>query len=290
MKKDIINTRRTVSERIFFICVFAVLFIWMAIVLIMLGWALMSTLKSNIDFVREPLKFPDLDNLRWSNYSLAIKKLNYNGTGFIGMLINSLWLVIGSTFLGTLAICITGYVCAQYRFKGRNIIINIVIFSMIIPIYGSLPAQYKLFNDLHITNSPLILITSVGGFSADMLLTYGFFSGTPKEYREAVYIDGGGDFLAFFKIYLPLSSNIFIAFFLLHFIAGWNNYETPILYLDKMPPLASGLYYFQQEIQFEANNPAYFAGALICMLPILILFIMYSGKIMGKLYVGGLKG
>lgn len=161
---------------------------------------------------------------------------------------------------------------------------------MIIPIYGSLPATYKLIYDLGLNDSPLYLITQIGGFSSNMMITYGFFKGVPRAYREAVYIDGGSDLRAFTTIGLPMGKNILIAYFLLNFITLWNNYETPLLYFDNMPTLSLGLYYFQQEIQYAANYPAYFAGALIAMLPILLIFIFFADKLMGQMYSGGLKG
>ena len=103
-------------------------------------------------------------------------------------------------------------------------------------------------------------------------------------------MDGGSDFTACFKIYMPLARNIFVALFLLSFIAGWNDYQTSLLYFDKMPTLALGLFDFQQEIMYVANNPAYFAGCIIVAIPVLIIFIFGSDKIMGQLYSGGLKG
>jgi ABC-type glycerol-3-phosphate transport system permease component len=164
------------------------------------------------------------------------------------------------------------------------------MFIMIIPIYGSLPATYKLIYDLGLNDSPLYLITQIGGFSASMMITYGFFKGVPRAYREAVYIDGGSDFRAFITIGLPMGKNILIAYFLLNFITLWNNYETPLLYFNNTPTLSLGLYLFQQEIQYAANYPAYFAGALIAMLPILLIFIFFADKLMGQMYSGGLKG
>ncbi len=289
-RKDLADRRRSIPERIFFIGAFVILAIWSAIMLYMLFWAVVSALKTNLDYVREPLQLPGLKDLQWNNFLVAIEKLEHNGVGFWGMLINSLWLVVGSTFIGTLTICVTGYVFAQYDFKGKSFMMAAIMFIILIPIYGSLPATYKLFYDLNLNDSPMFLIASFSGFNANMLITYGFYKGLPKAYREAVYMDGGSDFAAFFKIGLPMGKNIFIAFFLLNFITGWNNYETPILYFDKMPNLASGLYYFQQEIQYEANNPAYFAGALMAMIPVLLLFTFFADKIMGQMYTGGLKG
>ena len=161
---------------------------------------------------------------------------------------------------------------------------------MIIPIYGNFAANYKLNFQLGLSNSYLWLIRSFGGLGGNMLLTYGYYKAIPNAFREAVYIDGGSDSKAFWSVYFPLGRNVFVALFLLAFIAGWNDYETPLLYMDKMPSLALGLYAFQQEIMYVANQPAYFAGAFIVMAPVLILFIFGSKQIMGKLYSGGMKG
>lgn len=289
-KREIVDHRRTVPERIFFAIFFTVLAIWAFLMLSMFFWAVASALKTNLDYVREPLKLPSLANLQWKNFKVATERLNHNGVGFYGMLWNSTWLVCGSTFLSVFMHVMVGYFLAQYDFKGKNLILAIVIFITIIPIYGSLPAMYKLIYDLHLNDSYWYLLTALGGYSSTVLITYGYFKGIPRTYREAVYVDGGSDITAFIKIGLPMSKSIFIALFLLSFIHGWNNYETSILYFDSMPSLASGLYYFQQEIIYEANNPAYFAGAIMAMLPILLLFIFFSDKIMGKMYSGGIKG
>lgn len=233
---------------------------------------------------------PKLSDLQWENFKLAIDKLKYNGFGFWDMLFNSVWLVGGTALLQSFSVCVTGYIFAQYEFKGREFLFKTVLFIMIIPIYGSLPATYKLIYGLGINDSPLYLISQIGGFSANMMITYGFFKGVPKAYREAVYIDGGSDFKAFTTIGLPMGKNILIAYFLLNFIMQWNNYETPLLYFNNMPTLSLGLHAFQQEIQYAANYPAYFAGALIAMLPILLIFVFFADKLMGQMYSGGLKG
>lgn len=289
-KRDILERRRTIPERIFFIGAFIVLAIWCIIVLYMFIWALMNVFKTNIDYLREPLALPDFGNLQWKNFLLAIEKLEHNGVGFWGMLFNSLWLVGGSAILLSLSVTITGYIFAQYDFKGKELMFKIVMFIMIIPIYGSLPATYELIYSLHLNDSMLYLVTQIGGFSASMMITYGFFKGVPRAYREAVYIDGGSDLRAFVTIGLPMGKNILIAYFLLNFITLWNNYETPLLYFNNTPTLSLGLYLFQQEIQYAANYPAYFAGALIAMLPILLIFIFFADKLMGQMYSGGLKG
>ena len=285
---DLTERRRTIWEKLFFAGIFLVLAIWSVLFLGMLAWALMSSFKTNIDYVNSPLTLPDVFHIE--NYLLAMDQLAYNGVRFGGLLFNSLWQTIGPAAISTLMVCITGYIFAQYRFRGRELIFSIVIFVMIIPIYGAFAANYKLNYELGLSNSYLWLIRSFGGLGGNMLLTYGYYKGVPTAFREAVYIDGGSDSMAFWKVYLPLGRNVFVALFLLALIANWNDYETPLLYMDKMPNLALGLYSFQQEIKYVANEPAYFAGTFIVMTPILLIFIFGSNKIMGKLFSGGIKG
>ena len=289
-KKPLIERRRTVGERIFFYAWSAILILWSAIMLFMLFWAVTSAFKTNLDYVREPLKLPELTNLQWKNFLVAMDKMRYNGTDFLGMLWNSIWQVVGGTTLSVGTLCFVGYIFGQYDFKGKDFLLSVIIFTMIIPIFGNLPAMYKLIYDLNLNDSPRFLLVHLGGFGAATLVVYGFYKGVPRSYREAVYIDGGSDLASFIHIGLPMSKSIFTAYYLLVFIGSWNDFQSAMLYFDKLPNLALGLYYFQQEIVYEANNPAYFAGAIIVMIPILAMFIAFSDKIMGQLYSGGLKG
>ena len=122
------------------------------------------------------------------------------------------------------------------------------------------------------------------------MIMMAFFKGIDKSYAEAAFIDGASDWSVFIKIMLPMAKGPILAIGIMAVISGWNNYSTPILYLDKMPTLASGLYYFNQAIQYVDNKPAYFAGVIMSMIPALLLFSIFSNKIMGNVVMGGLKG
>ncbi|MBQ4558982.1 MAG: carbohydrate ABC transporter permease [Tyzzerella sp.] len=287
-KRDLLDKRRTIWEKMFFILLFLVLFVWAAIVVYMLLWAFMCSLKTNLEYVNEPLTLPV--QLHFENFKIALDKLSVNNIGFLGMLWHSLWQSVGPALISTTMALLVGYVFAQYQFPGKAFLFGVIVFTMLIPLYGSMAASYRLMFDLKLANSYLYLIKCVGGFGGGMLVPYGYFKAMPKEMREAVYVDGGSDDIAFWKVYFPLSRNIFIPLAMLTFIAEWNDFQNTLLYFDKMPNLALGLYYFQQEIQYVVNNPAYFAGTLIVMAPVVILFIFASDKIMGQLYSGGLKG
>ena len=85
---------------------------------------------------------------------------------------------------------------------------------------------------------------------------------------------------------LPLALTLGI----MQFIAHWNDYMSPLLYLPKMPTLATGLYRYQTIVERNGNYPVLFAGLFICLMPILVIFLIFSDRMMANINVGGLKG
>ncbi len=82
-----------------------------------------------------------------------------------------------------------------------------------------------------------------------------------------------------------------IALFVMLFISNWNNYEYTVLYMDKFPDLAYGIYIFDANSDYNgAFTHLYFASVLLSFAPIVILFVCFQNTIMEKVYLGGLKG
>lgn len=280
--------RRSVAEKSVFIAVFILFAIYTVTIILFFGWAFLSSFKTNREFFADSIKFPAV--WRIENYVTAFRLLNYNNTNFLGMIFNSLWLTVGGTVISIFMHCVTGYIFAKYNFKGKYALLSIVIFTMIIPIVGNLPAMYRLIYTLGINDSPLFLVVHFGGAGANLLIMMAFFKGISWSFAESAFIDGATHYQTFFKIMLPMAKGPSIALGVVALISGWNDYMTPILYLDKMPTLATGLYYYRQELQWASNEPVYFAGVIMSMIPVLVLFTAFSNKIMGSVVLGGLKG
>ena len=247
-----------------------------------------SFMESGRAFMRNTTHFPW--PLNFGNYLKAFDELKVNDTGYLMMLVNSLWYAGGSTVLGLFFSACTAYVICNYNFFGRKILYNMAIVIMMIPVYGSLPATFKLYSDLNIINSPLYLISCVGGFGITFIYAYAFFKSLSWSYAEAAFIDGASHFRVFISIMLPMLLPSLTALGIMSFIGCWNDYMTPLLYFGDMPTLASGLWSYERKIEYTANQPIYFAGVVISLLPILTIFITCQNTIMGKIYMGGLKG
>lgn len=256
-------------------------------------WTFYNSFKTDSEFVDDMMSFPS--TWHFSNYQEAYQYISYNGVSFVAMFINSVWFAGLSSFLSVFMHAVTGYIFAKYNFPGKKIGFRIILFSIALPIVGSLPSLYRVIYALQIQESPLILIMYLSGFGSNFLVMNAFFQNVDKTYMEAAEIDGAGRFRTFFKIMLPLAFGPILSLFLLTFIAQWNNYETPILFLDSMPTLSSGLYQFKEKITFPDDgitNPrtVFFAGILLASIPVIILVAIFGDKMMKNVNMGGIKG
>lgn len=270
-------------------CVTFIIFsIYSFIMLYALVWAVISSLKSHIEFMIKPNDLPE----KWlfENYAEAFKLLKVSGNSLFVMLFNTVWYVTGASFISTAVSSMTAYVLARYTFKGRNIMMAVQFGILMIPIYGSTSAGYKLIMDLGIYDSPLYLVKSASAQGQIFFIMMTFFSTLPKAYEEAAIIDGAGHLTVFLRIMIPMAMGPLLSIFILCFIGGWNDYYTAMVYLPSYPTISSGLYIYEKVSQFNMNKPVYFAGIIMCAIPPMILFAIFRDKVMTNVTMGGIKG
>ncbi len=283
--------RMSVGAKVITSVAFMIFWLYAVSLVYAMGWAFMNSLKSNMEFFEDMMSLPK----QWlfSNYIKAFTLIEFGGVNFIAMFINSIWFSVGTAVLSTLSHAVTGYIFAKYDFIGKRTFFNFIIFTIALPVVGTLPSLFQIVNAMGINDSPLFLITTLGGFGSNFLITYAFFKSMDKTYMEAARMDGASHFSIFWKIMLPQAAPMLFSIGLLTFIGQWNNYETPLLMLSKMPNLSTGLYQFSDKMIFavgDASQTVYFAGILLASLPVVLLVIAFHEKIMDNVSVGGIKG
>ncbi len=260
-------------------------------------WMGVTSVKSRLDFQESFLGLPEV--WHWENYTMIFKLLRIevikNGAFYeynvFDMLFNSLTLAVTKPFFGLLSVVLCSYVVAKYDFKIRNLLFNINIFVMVIPIVGSLANTLIIYKQLSIYNNLWTYIIFPGGpFGFNFLLLYGVFKGIPKSYSEAVFLDGGGHFTVFLKIVIPMCMPTLVALYIMSFIGIWNDYSTSLIFLPSVPTLAYGMYVFQYDAaKYGASLPQILAGFMICSIPSVVLFCSFQNVITKSLTIGGLK-
>ena len=270
------------------IIVFIIFVLYTATLVFAMIWAILASLKGNLEYKQGGSMFPK--EWLFSNYVEAFKQVSANGSNMFVMLWNSIWYSFGGAALGVITSTVTAYVVAKYKFPGRTIIYGIALLTMMIPIVGSFPSQYLVYSELRILDSPLQLVTKAAGFGFNFIVLYAFFKTLSWTYAEAGFIDGASHMRVFLKIMLPQALPVMGSLFIVSVVQLWNNYMEPILFLQSYPTLSSGLYIFQLEMSRDFNYPILFAGLIISVIPVIIIFVCFQNTMMESMSVGGIKG
>ena len=290
---------KKISIPVFEIISFLVLLAYAISLALPLIWSFFTSFKGRIDYRLNPVGFPRDweflydDVLRQFRAPITKNNITTEGGAGLGIMIaNSIWYSIGTSFVSTAVSFLVGYVVARFRFKFCNAIYTVVIFQMIIPTVGTLPSEIAIAQGLGLYNTVygmLFMKSYVTGLY--FLSFYAALRVIPRDYEEAAYLDGAGNFRVMLNIMLPMASGVCATVFLLNFIGFWNDYQTPMVYMPGYPTLAYGLYYLCNvpRNDIDSSVPMQLAGCMLMAIPLLILFIACNKKLLGNVSLGGLK-
>lgn len=212
------------------------------------------------------------------------------GGNFIRWLYNTALLSTVRAFLVVFFSAMAAYAFARLRFPGRNFIFTFMLASMMIPGAVTLIPAFIVIARMQWMNTAysLVIPSLVNAFGI-FLLTQ-FFKAIPREMEESAFIDGASYFQVFRYIVLPLAKPALLTLFILQFQAMWNDFLTPLLYLNTpdMWVMNVALSVFQQ--QFTAAWNITLVGAMINAIVPLALFFAFSRHYIEGVGYAGLKG
>ncbi|RED39007.1 carbohydrate ABC transporter permease [Paenibacillus sp. VMFN-D1] len=267
---------------------YAILILWGISVIYPLLWTLLDSLKNNDQFFRKmPWSLPDFP-LLWSNFSYVWREFSF-GDYFL----NSVVVTISSTLLGLLLSATTAYVLARYPFRGSTALFLLYIASMMIPFSLALIPLFFLMNSMHLTNSSLglILVYASTLIAFGIFVLVGFFKSLPKELEEAAAMDGASYFGIFFRVMLPLSQPGLITVGIVNVLNIWNEYIIGTILVNdpKHYTLPVGIAMMQAQMQYRTEWGPLFAGLLITIVPVLIMYMFFQRQIASGITAGAIK-
>ena len=202
---------------------------------------------------------------------------------------NTLLVASCSCIISSFIVISTSYVLSKVRFKGRKMLMNMLLVLGMFPGFMSMIAVYYILKGMGLAQSLIALIIV---YSASASLGYyvakGFLDTIPRALEEAAYIDGATKMQVFFKIIIPLSKPIIIYTILTSFMAPWADYIFASIILgDKTEyyTIAMGLFSMISKENIDASFKMFAAGAVLVSVPIATLFMCLQ-----KYYVEGLSG
>ncbi len=248
-------------------------------------WLLSSSLKTQQEFAQSSMALPSALNLK--NYiSVFIE------TNMLRYIVNSLRNTVLSVGLIIIMAFTAAYVLSRYKFKGRNFIYNYFIIGMLIPIHALLVPMYVQFKQAGLTNHwyTLLLPYIAFGLPISIMLIESYISAVPKELEEAAAIDGSGFFMTIFKIIFPLTGPILATVAIIQFFAVWNEFSFALILVSKetLRTVPVGLTMFKGA--YTIDYPRMMAGILVTMFPVMLLYFIFSRRIIESMVAGAVKG
>ena len=224
-----------------------------------------------------------LDNFRnLFSFDLNFPKLFLNST-FI-----SLMVVIGQMLTCAMA----AFCFAVVKFRGRGLLFTLLLITLMIPEQVSLIPNFIIFKWLHLvgTSVPLWLPAFWGGAFGTFLLRQ-YFLTIPRELVDAARVDGASLWQIFWRIYLPLGKPAPAALSIFTFQGAWNDLLHPLVYMPTVPntTLTVGLAFFQTQLSLGGRFTVLMAGALISILPLVIVFFFAQKQFIEGIALSGLK-
>jgi ABC-type glycerol-3-phosphate transport system permease component len=211
---------------------------------------------------------------------------------FSDYLVNSLLLTIPSTLLVIAISTMAGYTFARLPFRGRTLMFYLVVLGLLVPFFTyMIPLYFQLRSMGLLDTLPgAILVLTSTGLSFGTFFMRAFFSDLPVELEQAARVDGATEGQIFTRVMLPLVRSGMGALAVFTFLANWNNFLVPLLYLPggDYRPLTTGLYMFTGGRSLDIGPLA--AGTLITIVPIIILFVILQRQVTAGFISGAVKG
>lgn len=195
--------------------------------------------------------------------------------------------------IGQLITCAMAAFCfAAVKFKGRNLLFIVLLITLMIPSQVTLIPNFIIFKWLGLigTSVPLWLPAFWGGAFGTFLLRQ-YFLTIPRDLVDAARMDGASLFQIYWDIYMPLSKPALAALAIFTFQGAWNDLLHPLVYMPAVPntTLTVGLAFFQQQLTQGGKFTVLMAGALISILPLVIVFFLAQKQFIEGIALSGIK-
>jgi multiple sugar transport system permease protein len=189
--------------------------------------------------------------------------------------------------LGQCLTCsLAGYAFARLRFRGRDALFLLVLATMLLPEPATAIPRFLLFRSLGLvdTYAPLILPTVLGGAPFFVFLFRQYFLSLPTELDEAARLDGCGPWRAYLRIFLPLARPMLATVALFTFLATWNDFWAPLLYVlsPEKRTLTLALASFQRTYDTAVEH--LMAASAVILVPCVLLYFLAQ-----RLFLRGLR-
>ncbi|TKV70301.1 carbohydrate ABC transporter permease [Rhizobium sp. AU243] len=249
-----------------------------------LYWSFVTSLRADENVAGNMSLLPD--EFRLGAYFNAI----FN-TRLMTWYVNS----IGTAVIVTISVLFISMLCAyalsQIRFPGRRLLYGIVLASFMVPAQTLVVTQFILMKNLNLINTWAGIILPQLITPIVIIVYKQFFDSVPKEMREAVVLDGGGEYTILFRVYLPLNWGITTAMAIVTFITVWNAFFWPFLVVTSENMMTIPVGITQVNDAFGVAYARLMAVAMLAALPVIVAYVIFQRRVTEAIMISsGVKG
>ena len=248
-----------------------------------------NSLKQKRDIIKSPFSWLfTIKGLSFDNFVKAFTQMD-----FLNAFKNSMIVTVSATVLVTLLASMLAYYIVRNNNLISKIVFALMVASMIIPFQAIMIPLVSIYGGtLNVLNHRITLIFMHTGFSMAMsvFMFHGFIKGNiPIALEEAAYVEGCTRTQTFFTVVFPLLKPIISTMVILNAMAFWNDFLLPSLVLTDKKLLTLPLSTYSFYGTYSADYGTIMAGLLLCVLPILILYLVLQKQIIGGVVAGAVK-
>jgi len=251
-------------------------------------WAIRSALTPETDLFLTPVRYfpssPTLDNFNNALTGGVLKPALIN-SAIVAASVTVLSLVVGSS---------AAYALGRLRFRGRTVMMYVILSMTIFPQIAILGALYTMFSNFGLINTSWSLIISYLIFTLPFTVwvLQSFFRTMPKELEESAYVDGASPFQTFWMIMLPLAAPGLVTTGLLAFINAWNEYLYAVSFLQTSDHYTVPVTIASWPGTSQYSHPwgDIMAATVVVTVPLIVLVLIFQRRLVAGLTAGAVKG
>lgn len=206
---------------------------------------------------------------------------------------NNLFYSIVPVVVGVITSAMAAFSFAKINWIGRNAVFMFLLAAIMVPGPSIMATQYAMYQSFGFTDNWAVMVVP-GLFGSIMTAFFirQFLFGLPTSIIEAAKIDGAGYGRIFVGFILPLAMPAIVAQGLLSFMGVWNNYMGSYIFIrgnSEWINLPHAMWVMETDINYDQNQGPILAAAVMCVLPVVILFAIFQRMIIGSLMLTGSK-
>ncbi|SBV35983.1 ABC transporter sugar permease [uncultured Stenotrophomonas sp.] len=211
-------------------------------------------------------------------------------TGMAGNFLNSLGMSLGITLGSLLLNTLAGHAFAKLRFAGRERVFQLLLAALVIPAQVAMLPLFLLMKQLGLVNTWGGVVVPALASVFGIFLVRQYARSIPDELLEAARIDGASEARIFFQIVLPMLKPVLVTLAIFTFMGAWNDFMWPLIVLTDQQHYTLPVALASLSREHIMDVEMMMAGAVITVLPVLLLFLLLQRYYMQGLLLGSVKG